>query len=115
MKEAILKKARDFIKKPEYVLDLEDLSVLWVSEKMASLIGYTSEEMMKQSAVDFLDDSYTVAEKRKATLVTMDRERGIESYNFKTKSGETKKVTFHYGLVEYEGGFYEVGEFAEEE
>ncbi|MBN2142490.1 PAS domain-containing protein [Candidatus Woesearchaeota archaeon] len=108
--EAILKKAKEYIKNPQYITDLFDMSIVWCSKELAAMAEYSVEELLEKRVPDLLDNGMTDLQKREYALESIPQGKGESTTTMISKSGKKYNVTFRFIHVMYEGGSYEVGE-----
>jgi len=107
MDEALLNKAKEFIKEPDLIMDLYDFTVLWLSKKVEDVIGYTSEELAGKPITDLLVvDSNGM---RAKVVEHMSKAHGFMESSLKTKSGDIVDFKVEFYTFEFKKGFYHVG------
>jgi len=107
MTDDILKEAKKYIKKPDWIWDLFDFSVIWFSDKISKLSGYSKTELNEVELYDiFLWDKDKI---HKFLSIEMASD-GELSAPVKTKEGKIFESTNKYHNFEFDKGFYRVGE-----
>ena len=97
----------------DWVIDMYDLSMMWVSPKATEMTGYSETEMLSMRNLDFMSPRYTQAELRQNMMDRVVRQRGEQNYVIVNKQGVELQISFAYYAFKYEGGEYMAGKIIE--
>lgn len=105
----IIKKANSIIKNPDAIVDLYDLTFLWVNKKTAETYGYTPYEMIGKNVASFCfvkhGEPIDVALSFISSTFT-------HTMPIKTKEGEKVVRKMQYKIFKYERNPYLVTKFS---
>ncbi len=104
----VVEEAQKLLPDCDWIVDLYDLMMVWVSPKAQTISGYTKEEVLKMHNLDFAGPEYSEERLRRELAGRITRGSGMDQYVIETKNGNIK-LDFEYRAFKYEGGEYMAG------
>jgi hypothetical protein len=102
----LLEKANQMINDPDVIIDLFDLSFVWVGAKLVKLLGYPKSEILEKPFHDFVRVNKIDI---RNMVYYMFRKKGQNRFTMKTKLKKNVEVNANVKVFEFKGGFYQVG------
>ncbi|MFC1608761.1 hypothetical protein ACFL2R_01055 [Patescibacteria group bacterium] len=108
MEKGLLQEATQHIPDPDIIVNLFDLSVVWLSPKAQEMSGYSNKHL--EAEIIRVIDIFGFSEEYAKDIVWKDaQEKGTREFIAKTKSGKKYKITlnffaFHFGDIDYRVG-----------
>jgi len=103
MKDEIFDEAEKYMKNPDLVIDLFDLSIVWMNDRTKKLLEYTDKDVQEKTVTDIF--GYDKEETRKALSEDI-KKHGFRDMTAKTKSGKKFQMKAEFHNFEFKGGFY---------
>jgi PAS domain-containing protein len=107
MNEAIMRKAKELLKEPDMIIDLYDYTIIWTSDRILKITGFTREETEGKQIIDI--HSISEEEKRKKLMEHASKPHGFMEVCLKLKGGGSVRMDVEFYNAEIEGGFYHFG------
>lgn len=108
MSNELLQKAREYIQKPDVIIDLYDFTVVWLSPKTQEIFGYTNNDLEK-NVVSLTDVfQFNKMEVMKTVFRTM-KDKDKREINVQVKSGKKYAIKAEFNTFMLNGTIYRVG------
>ena len=101
---SILHEAKQYIEVPDIIIDLYDLTLVWISPRLKKLSGYKDEDLINKQSTDFLVG--TLDQRRQVLYDRIVREKGKGEFVAKAKSGEIMNIETKFKVFEFDGVQY---------
>jgi hypothetical protein len=105
MDEKLMAEARKHITEPDLVIDLYDLSIVWMSSKLMELLEYSEKDLGNITLIDLF--GYDKERTRKAISEDF-KEHGFRELIARTSKGTKFRLKAEFSNFEYNKGFYRV-------
>lgn len=104
--EKILSKAREFLPDCDWIGDLYELRMKWVSERILTVSGLTKEEIFSAASMDLIKSEKTTSQlKHEMVERLIGGGEGTQNYILKFPRKEVS-VDYKYKVFVFEGGRY---------
>ncbi len=107
MDEDVLKKARELLREPEMIIDLYDLTIIWMGDSLKKLTGFINDELIGTTIMNEFAPSEK--DKRAKAMEHMSKSHGFMDVALKRKGGGSLKFNVEFYTFELKGGFFHAG------
>ena len=105
----IVKKARKVLPAPDWIMDLTDMSFIWVSPKGLKMIGRDSYTPGSVTARDIIDmPNQTPEQVNEKLMESLRKEKGTGEVNINTTIGKKIRIKYKFQILIIENTYYEV-------
>ncbi len=111
MKEDLLSKAKELSDSPDFIVDMFDVTLQWVSPKLLELCGYEESELVGQQATKFLKGTFF--EKRKEVVDRIVNDSGERELKINRKDGGESILKTEFQTFTHENTMYIVSKIIE--
>ena len=108
----IVDKAQVVLPKADFIVDLFNMAVVWVSEAVIKRTGYSFDELVQMKGLDMS----IIADERDKRLITakhFEMQKGTEILRMRMKNGEIVDFHYEFKIMEFGGNSYTVGKMSE--
>ena len=111
--EELLMKVKEAVAEPDSIIDVYDLSFVWVSQRLAASIGYTQAEITEKRTIDVYSTSPKEAQEIEREII-LAKDGIIKDFPVKTKAGDAVTIRIRVHHLTFDDTPYMVGEFLED-
>ena len=106
--QQLLTEAKKHISDPNYIVDLYDMSLAWVSPNPEYDAGYSVSDLINQDGSQFMD-STSKDQLHQENMARALKDHGFDKITIKTKSGQKVTLDVEYKTFSFNNTMYSVG------
>ncbi len=107
MDETLLKKARELFDEPDVIIDLFDMTFIWVSQHILDISGYSEDEMLGKQVMEFFS-GFNI-ENNETLKRLMKTSHGKMNILAVGKDSKDIKINAEFYTIQHDDGYFHIG------
>ena len=103
----VVGRAQEVMPGCDWIIDIYDLSVIWASERLLKISGFTNKELIGKSGIKLIRSAKSQMDLKREMVDRLSVGAGKQTYTLIFKNKDIV-VTYAYKLFVFEGGRYTV-------